>query len=71
MGLTAKALRKYPSKLRKHFNKKKLLWRACISEDEFEAVVVDVFSITSRCRFTNRYRKPLYDSSGVESKYSA
>ena len=28
-GRTAIALRKYPSKIRKHFNKKKLLWRAC------------------------------------------
>jgi len=28
-GLTAKAVRKYPYKLRKLFNKKKLLWRAC------------------------------------------
>ena len=37
-----------------------------ISEDGFEAVVVDVFSITSRCRFINLYRKPLYDSGGAD-----
>jgi len=55
-GLTAKAVRKYPSKIRKLFSRKKLLWRACRAQP-------------NNIHLKNRYRQTLAECSRLLRKH--